>query len=252
MQKCDCVHISPPGAVTPGGNSASLTGARTQIMTATTSTSQAEFRNRYRAEEIGGSYSGPLHFATTIVLSSAAIVAALLQVHEVAPLEWLTVPIAFLYANLVEYVGHRGPMHNRTRGLGLVFKRHTLQHHRFFTNDGMQFDSSDDYKAVLFPVVMVVFFFAAFGIPAMLILAWLATPNVAYLFIAVAVAYFLNYEILHFAYHTPEDSRISRLPGMNRLRRLHTTHHDPALMQRYNINIKYPICDWVFGTLHRG
>jgi len=221
-------------------------------MGATTTIQQAEFRNRYRAEEIGSSYYGPLHLATTIVLSAAIVVVALMQLNEVGPLEWLTVPLAFLYSNLVEYVGHRGPMHNRTPGLGLVFRRHTLQHHRFFTNDAMQFDSSDDFKAVLFPIVMVVFFFAAFGIPAMLILAWLATPNVAWLFVAVAVAYFLNYELLHFAYHTSENSWISRLPGMSRLRRLHTTHHDPALMQRYNFNITYPICDWIFGTLHRG
>ena len=38
---------------------------------------------------------------------------------------------------------------------------------------------------------------------------------------------------------------------MKRLRWLHTTHHDPVLMQRYNFNITYPIGDWVFGTLYR-
>ncbi|MDH4014220.1 MAG: fatty acid hydroxylase family protein, partial [Chromatiales bacterium] len=52
-------------------------------------------------------------------------------------------------------------------------------------------------------------------------------------------------------YHTAPDSWVSRLPGMQVLRQLHTRHHDPALMQRYNFNISYPICDALFGTLYR-
>ncbi len=38
---------------------------------------------------------------------------------------------------------------------------------------------------------------------------------------------------------------------MDRLRRLHTLHHRPSLMQTRNFNITYPIGDWLFGTLYR-
>ena len=115
----------------------------------------------------------------------------------------------------------------------------------------MAFDSRRDYKAVLFPSFMILFFAVAFALPAGLAIAWVLTPNVAWLFVATAVAYFLNYEWLHFAYHTPAASLVARIPGVSRLRQLHTHHHNPALMQRYNFNITYPLGDWLFGTYYR-
>jgi|GEM_PF-3735582 len=57
-----------------------------------------------------------------------------------------------------------------------------------------------------------------------------------------------SYEILHFAYHQREGSRILALPGVQHLRRLHLAHHDPAIMQHGNFNITWPICDLLFGT----
>jgi hypothetical protein len=85
------------------------------------------------------------------------------------------------------------------------------------------------------------------GIP----LALLASPNVGYLFALTSIGYFLNYEWLHFSYHTAEDSWIARLPGVATLRRHHTLHHDQALMSHYNFNITYPITDWLRGTYYR-
>jgi hypothetical protein len=211
----------------------------------------AAYRARYRREEIGPRYRGGAHLGFTVALCVTVIAGCIAALDRVAPLEWLTVPLTFLYANLVEYVGHRGPMHHRVRGLGLIFRRHAGQHHRFFRDDAMAFDGSRDYKAVLFPPVMIVFYLIGFALPAGLLLAWLTTANVALLFVATAVAYFLNYELLHFAYHTDPDGPLGRLPLMGRLRRLHTLHHRPALMQHHNFNITYPIGDWLFGTLYR-
>lgn len=209
------------------------------------------FRAQYRSEEIGPRYNGWLHFAFTSLGCLGVMGFCLWQLEAVSAWEWLTVPAAFLYANFSEWAGHRGPMHNRRPGLGLVFRRHTGQHHAFFTPDRMAFDSSRDYKAVLFPPVLLIFFILAFSLPAGLLIAWLLTPNTAYLFVFTAVAYFLNYEWLHFAYHTPETHWASRLPGMRWLRRHHTLHHDHRLMSHANFNITYPIADWLFGTLRR-
>jgi hypothetical protein len=208
----------------------------------------ANWRAGYRAEHVPAWYLGRAHLAFTSISCLGVIALCAARIEDVQPLEWLTIPLTFLYANLVEYAGHRGPMHHRTAGLGVIFRRHTLQHHRFFTHEAMAFDSTRDYKAVLFPTVMILFFVGAFALPAGLLIAWLLTPNVAWLFVLTAVAYFLNYEWLHFAYHTPADSLVARLPGVARLRRLHTHHHNPALMQRYNFNITYPIGDRLFGT----
>lgn len=209
------------------------------------------FREQYRNLRIPGYYSGVFHLGFTSVASVAVVVFSILQLHSVTALEWLTIPATFLYANLAEYLGHRGPMHHPAGFLRLIYERHTLQHHRFFTDEAMQFDSSRDFHAVLFPPVLMVFFITAFALPVWALLVWLFSANVAYLFVATAIGYFLNYELLHFAYHTAPDSWVSRLPGMQVLRQLHTRHHDPALMQRYNFNISYPICDALFGTLYR-
>ena len=114
----------------------------------------------------------------------------------------------------------------------------------------MPVDSPRDFRALLFPPVLVVFFFGLFGVPVWLLLDAAVSANVAWLFVASALAYFLNYEILHTAYHLPPTHWLARLPGVSRLAWLHRAHHDPRLMASRNFNISYPLCDWLFGTLH--
>ena len=211
----------------------------------------ANFREQYRREEISGRYHGWLHFAFTSGVCLAVVAVCLLSLEQPVRLEWLTIPAVFVYANLVEYLGHRGPMHHPVRGLGLIYRRHAKQHHRFFTDREMAFESSRDFKAVLFPPLMILFFIGAMGLPMWLILYLLASENVAWLAVATAVAYYLNYEWLHFAYHCEPQSRIGRIPGLAALRRLHLKHHDPRLMTKRNFNITYPLGDWLFGTLYR-
>lgn len=209
------------------------------------------FRERYRAELIGARYSGWLHFAFTVSMTLGLIVLCARQLSQITPWEWLTVPLTFFYANFAEYFGHRGPMHHLRPGLGKIFERHSKQHHRFFTESRMEFGNSRDFKAVLFPPILVTFFLLAFGTPVALLLSWLISSNVAYLFAITGTAYFLNYELLHFAYHLPPTHWIARLPVMAALRRHHTLHHDQNLMVHYHFNITYPIADWLMGTLHR-
>ena len=91
----------------------------------------------------------------------------------------------------------------------------------------------------------------AFALPVGLLLAWVASPNVAWLFVATSLGYFLNYEFLHMAYHLRPDHPIARWALVRRLEPLHRAHHDPTLMARRNFNITYPICDALFGTLQR-
>jgi hypothetical protein len=209
------------------------------------------FRGDYRVRHIGRHYSGAAHFCFTVGACLAAMAFCASRLQAVSACEWLTVPLTFLFANLTEYFGHRGPMHHPRRGLGLIFERHTRQHHRFFTPQRMAFEGSRDFKAVLFPPILLLFFFGGLALPVGIPLALLTSANVGYLFSLTAIGYFLNYELLHFSYHTPADSWIARLPGVAVLRRHHTAHHDHALMSHYNFNITYPIADRLMGTLHR-
>ncbi len=197
-----------------------------------------QFREKTRSEQVGRWYSGYAHFGFVNALALAVIVYAALQLQHP---RWslLTVPITFLYANLVEWLAHRGPMHKRTRFLSLVFERHTLMHHNFFTHDAMRLESTRDFKMVLFPPVLLIFFFGVFALPLGLLLKLVAGVNVAALSVITAMAYYLTYEGLHLAYHLG-------LGGP--LRRLHQTHHDPRLMSTKNFNITFPICDRLFGT----
>ncbi|WP_394833346.1 sterol desaturase family protein [Pendulispora rubella] len=208
------------------------------------------FRVEYRKENVGPRYSGWLHFGFTSVGSLAVLGFAISRVHDVAPLEWLTLPIAFLFANVCEYFGHKGPMHRPKPGMGLLFQRHTREHHHFFTHDAMAYESSRDFKMVLFPPVMLFFFLGVIATPVAGLLFLVSTANVAWLFIVVAMGYFLTYEWLHFIYHLDEGSFVGRLPMVKVLRRHHQRHHDKALMGRWNFNITFPISDRVFGTYY--
>jgi hypothetical protein len=211
----------------------------------------AAFRASHRAEHIGASYNGWLHFATTSVVSLAAIAFAISRVSHPRWWELACVPVFFLIANLGEYFGHRGPMHHRRRGLAIIFERHTLQHHMFYRHDAMAAESPRDFQMVLFPPVMLLFFLGGLAAPIGLVFGVLGTPNLGWLFAATAVSYFLTYEWLHWSYHQPDDSWVGRLALVRVLRRHHTIHHDLARMTSVNFNITFPIADLLFGTSSR-
>ncbi len=209
------------------------------------------FREEYRRTEIPAGYSGWVHFTITFGTCGAAIIFCALQIGDVRWWEWLTIPVTFFYSNITEHFGHRKPMHHLTRGLGLLFRRHTKQHHRFFTHERMELRDTRDYRVVLFPPILLLFFFGGFALPVGLLITWLSTANIAYLFVITSVGYFLNYEFLHWAYHQLDSSWVNRIPGMRVLRLLHTRHHNPELMSNYNFNITYPIADVLYGTFYR-
>jgi hypothetical protein len=211
-------------------------------------TTVARFREEYRSREIGPRYRGWLHFGFTSVGSLAVLGFAVAHVSHVLPLEWLTLPIAFLFANFAEYLGHRGPMHHPRKPIEILFQRHTKQHHQFFTHDAMAYESTRDFKMVLFPPAMLIFFLGGIAAPLAGLLFLIASANVAWLFVAVAIGYFLTYEWLHFAYHLDERSFVGGSAALRSLRRHHQRHHDKALMGRWNFNITFPIADLVFGT----
>lgn len=220
-------------------------------MIAAPPSSVSRFRAEYREKQIGRHYSGWGHFLFTTAGALTAIAAAGLHLRHVSAAEWATLPIAFLIANFGEYLGHRGPMHRPRRGLSLLYRRHTQQHHHFFTHEAMAAESPRDFKMVLFPPVMLLFFLGALATPIGALLYFAFSPNTGLLFAMVAVGYFLSYEWLHFSYHLRPDTWIGRLPLVGLLRRHHTRHHDLALMGKWNFNITFPIADLICGTYYR-
>ncbi len=210
-----------------------------------------QVRESYRAHELPRLYNGRLHFLFTSLFGLGGIAVCVWLLRDLRWWEWLTIPITLLYANLAEYIGHRGPMHRRNRYAPIIFDGHTGIHHRFFTEEAFAYDSPRDWHALLLPPYLIVFFLGLFAAPVAALLYFAVSPNVAYLTVASALGYFVSYEWMHFCYHAPEDSLLLRIPFMRQLRQHHMTHHNPRLMTRYNFNITFPIFDWVFRTTYR-
>jgi sterol desaturase/sphingolipid hydroxylase (fatty acid hydroxylase superfamily) len=217
------------------------------------STSVPDSVQRFRADyrsRMGRLYRGAAHLAFTSFASLGVIAFALSRVQGASALEWSLVPVTFVVANAAEYFGHRGPMHRPARGLRLIYRRHTQEHHHFFTHDAMSFESRRDFKMVLFPPVLLLFFLGGIATPLGALLFWLASPNAGWLFVATAMAYFLTYEWLHFSYHLPETHPLARSRLVRALRRHHTVHHDLRRMGQHNFNISFPLFDRLMGTTY--
>lgn len=211
----------------------------------------AEFRDRYRANVIGPYYNGFAHLAFVVFGSLTVIIFCLSFIDHPTLAEWGCIPATFLSANIVEYLGHRGPMHHRFQWMGLMFHRHTHEHHQFFTEENMTCRSQRDFKIVLFPAVMLLFYLGLVSFPPGILLYIFWSTNVACLYVATATAYFMSYEVLHFCYHLDESSWIARLPIIVSLRAHHRIHHKLELMTKYNFNINWPLADLLFGTVYR-
>ena len=100
---------------------------------------------------------------------------------------------------------------------------------------------------MLIPAYGLFLIFAG-AIPVTYALWWLGLPNVACLYVATSIGYSVSYEWLHFSYHLPHEHPVAKNPIILRLARHHAVHHDPRIMQRYNLNVTVPLMDLVMGT----
>ena len=104
-----------------------------------------------------------------------------------------------------------------------------------------------EMKFVLIPAWASVALFVGLS-PLAALLWFFVAHNVALLFMATCMFYVVSYELLHAAYHVPDGSFIARLPFIAALARHHAIHHDPRLMQKWNMNVSLPLWDIVRGT----
>jgi hypothetical protein len=121
-------------------------------------------------------------------------------------LEWLTVPLTFLFTNIFEWAVHRFIMHRpvNIKGLRAIYERHTLNHHQFFTDEEMRFRDTKDWRVTVFPPYALVVFILM-SIPVAVALGLLLTPNVGWLFMCVTTGMYLIYEFMHFCCHVDEN-----------------------------------------------
>jgi hypothetical protein len=126
-------------------------------------------------------------------------------------------------------------------------------HHQFFTEKNYTIDGIRDFRIVFFPPYTEV---AALllAVPGSLLLAAILGNNAGWLSMATVVSLYMTYEFFHFCCHVPDNAFVRHMPFVNTIRRHHVAHHDHAIMMDRNMNLTFPIADWLFGTsdLNRG
>ena len=215
---------------------------------------QRDYRREYRSR-IAGWYNGWVHVAVIYAIGLAALFIDLTNLHAPAWWEWLTVPAVFLLCNLFEWVLHRHVMHrpSSVRALRAIYTRHTLMHHQFFTDREMRFADHRDWRVTVFPPYALVVFMLM-SIPPALLLGAVVSANAGWLLMATTTGFYLLYEFMHFCCHVEENRLVRACPLVNTIRRHHAAHHDQSIMMERNMNLTFPIADWLFGTsdLQRG
>lgn len=211
------------------------------------------FREEYRGRFTGKPYSPHLHVLSIFAIGAIALGLIVSHIKNVAIAEWLVVPVTFLICNIGEWAMHAFVMHKPRKGLLDIYTRHTLNHHHFFSHDRMTFDSKDDYRIVFFPPFALLTLLVL-TVPVAATLARLWSLNAGLLFITTTTAMYLVYETFHYCSHVEDNAFVRHMPFINTIRRHHAAHHNKGIMMERNMNLTFPIADWLFGTsdLNRG
>lgn len=211
------------------------------------------FRYTYR-ENISPNYNGWIHMLSVLTVGLCVIGYALSQLNHASFQEWLVFPLTMLAVNFAEYYAHRWLGHKKTQYGKLFYQRHTGDHHSFFLDTAMAFESVRDWRVVLFPVYLIFAFIIGLVLPIGFILYHTVSPNCAYLYSAAGITGYLFYEVMHFSYHIPKEHKAASIfgliPGWKYLRNTHVLHHKRDKMQEANFNITLPIFDIALGTLY--
>jgi hypothetical protein len=215
---------------------------------------QAAFRAEYRSR-IAGWYNGYVHIAVIYTIGALALYIYTQHIESVHWWEWLTIPVVALLCNMFEWMLHKYVMHRpiNVRGLRAIYERHTLNHHQFFTDREIRFRDHRDWRVTVFPPYALVVFTLMSILPAAIV-HFVVSPNAGWLLISTTTSMYLIYEFMHFCCHVDENAFVRWCPFVNTLRRHHAAHHNSRLMMEKNMNLTFPVSDWLFGTsdLDRG
>ena len=192
-------------------------------------------------------YSPWGHLLGTTSIGVITLIVALPRLHAPTAWDYATVPLAFLFSNLVEWFVHRYFMHQRRWPFTVLYDRHTPQHHRVYRYENMAIREPREFRLVLIPAAGVLLIVLT-AVPVSMLAGLAANPNVGWLFLVTSALYVVGYELSHLAYHLPESSLVYRVPFLRALREHHARHHVPRLMHKANFNVTVPLGDFLFRT----
>ena len=214
---------------------------------------QRKFREQYVAG-ISPWYQGLLHVGVMYAAGIGGVWWCLNQL-QAARWEWLLVIPVALAGNFIEWGMHKFVMH-RLRDVFAVrsiYDRHTRQHHQYFTDNDHTISTIKEFRIVFFPW-RVLTVLAVFGGLLSLAAAAIFNANAGYITFITMISHYMVYETFHFCCHVPENAFVRNAPFINTIRRHHAAHHNLGIMMHVNMNLTFPVADWIMGTsdLKRG
>lgn len=208
---------------------------------------QKKFRESY-VSQISPFYNGLFHIGVMYAAGFTAIYYCASQLDN-PTWAWLTIIPVAIAGNFVEWAMHKYVMHRLIDVFALraIYDRHTRQHHQYFTDTDYTIDTVKEHRIVFFPWRVLI----VLGV-AGTILGYIASkifnPNVGYILYMTMVGHYLLYETFHYCCHIKENWFVRNMPFINTIRRHHAAHHNLGIMMHKNMNLTFPLADWIMGT----
>lgn len=214
---------------------------------------QRKFRQQYKGG-ISPLYNGLVHIGVIYAVGLAAIWYCATQLQS-PTWEWLLILPVALAGNLIEWGMHKYVMHRRIDVFALraIYERHTREHHQYFTDNDITIDTIKEFRIVFFPW-RVLTVLGVFGLALWWVTSKVINADAAYIVYMTLVSHYLLYEVFHLCCHVHENWFVRNMPFINTIRRHHTAHHNQGIMMHLNMNLTFPIADYLMKTsdLNRG
>jgi len=214
---------------------------------------QKKFREKY-VNEISPFYNGLLHIGVMYAVGISLIYYCISNLHDVT-WEWMVIIPVAIAGNFVEWAMHKYVMHRLIDVFALraIYDRHTRQHHQYFTDTDYTIETVKEFRIVFFPW-RVLTVLGVFGTLFGYVASQIFNANVGYFVFMTMVGHYLIYETFHYCCHIKENWFVRNMPFVNTIRRHHAAHHNLGIMMHKNMNLSFPLADWVMGTsdLKRG
>jgi len=152
-------------------------------------------------------------------------------------------------ASFGEWLLHKYVMHRRFPLFSYPYKLHTISHHSLFLGDETYTAKRDDPRAkhVTFAPLDYLLVLSAHG-ALFLAFEWLTGIVVMIGGLAAILMYLVAFDVLHYCWHIPSDTRFQRTCLFRWMKERHQLHHGNPTV---NMNLILPIADFAFGTLRR-
>lgn len=214
---------------------------------------QKKFRDKY-INDVSPFYNGLLHTGVMYAVGVSLIYYCISNLHDVT-WEWVVIIPVAIAGNFVEWAMHKYVMHRLIDVFALraIYDRHTRQHHQYFTDTDYTIDTVKEFRIVFFPW-RVLIVLGVFGTFLGYVASQIFNSNVGYFVFMTMVSHYLIYETFHYCCHIKENWFVRNMPFVNTIRRHHAAHHNLGIMMHKNMNLSFPVADWVMGTsdLKRG